>query len=183
MLKLILKEVCNMANCKFCSASIPDDSTFCPFCGGSNPLVFVQSMENFNVEQNPVAEHPGKSKKGLVAGIIAGVVALILVAGAVLFFIFKDDIMALFDNESTSDEIYEDELTTEDFEEGKTVPAETPDDFEEEPYNEPEAPIIDPADLLTGVINIDGIIYTLGYEPISNLIVDGWELEDRKSVE
>ena len=102
-----------MAKCRFCSAEIPADSIFCTECGGKDPIAVTSAATATTSEKAPA-----KSKKGLVIGIIAGILALILVIGGVLFFVFKDDIFGK-ENDSSVSENADDEEKTSDKNENK----------------------------------------------------------------
>ena len=155
-----------MANCKFCNANIPDDSTFCPFCGKQMPLEAVQSAP---VNQTPAAEEkPQPKKKKKKGGIIAAIIALLLVAGiGVTGFIFIDEIKELLGIETNIDEEEEEESTDEE-EDDNTEEEEVTSSLLEEETNvvtdvETTAPVEVGLgnDILAGEIEIDGHIYTL----------------------
>ena len=155
-----------MANCKFCNANIPDDSTFCPFCGKQMPLEAVQSAP---VNQTPAAEEkPQPKKKKKKGGIIAAIIALLLVVGiGVAGFIFIDEIKELLGIETNIDEEEEEESTDEE-EDDDTEEEEVTSSLLEEETNvvtdvETTAPVEVGLgnDILAGEIEIDGHIYTL----------------------
>ena len=154
-----------MANCKFCNANIPDDSTFCPFCGKQMPLEAAQSAP---VNQTPAAEEKPKKKKKK-GGIIAAIIALLLVAGiGVTGFIFIDEIKELLGIETNIDEEEEEETTDEEEDDDdREDEEETSSLLEEETKVVTDVATTAPVevglgnDILAGEIEIDGHIYTL----------------------
>ena len=168
-----------MANCKFCNANIPDDSTFCPFCGKQMPLEAVQSAP---VNQTPAAEEkPQPKKKKKKGGIIAAIIALLLVVGiGVAGFIFIDEIKELLGIETNIDEEEEEESTDEE-EDDDTEEEEVTSSLLEEETNvvtdvETTAPVEVGLgnDILAGEIEIDGVVYQLPCE-VSDFVNNGWD--------
>ncbi len=182
-----------MAKCKFCSAEIPGDSTFCPFCGNREPVAEASVASGFVNNPQPQPEPPKKSQKGLIAGIVAGVIALILIAGTVLFFVFKDEITELFEKPASSDvtdEDDEDEEESEKSEEGlseavskKEETTETETTTMPETTTEPVTEntgntTINPQYLENGIIEVDGITYYLGVDTVNDFLsFGGWSLD------
>lgn len=187
-----------MAKCKFCSAVIPDDSTFCPFCGNKEPVEIIYEYEDAIAPPLPPEEPKKKSKAGLIAGIIAGVVALVLIAGTVVFFVFKDDIMALFEKEDITENSDEDEEESEEAEgtskkteEVTTVKNQQQEETTVVQTTVPETTVRAPSNnqsgggasaisvdaLESGEVEIDGITYYLGSDIVYYFIYNGgWEL-------
>ncbi len=169
-----------MANCKFCNANIPDDSTFCPFCGKQMPLAPVQSAP---VNQSPAAEEkPQPKKKKKKGGIIAAIIALLLVAGiGVTGFIFIDEIKELLGIETNIDEEEEEESTAEDEDNDDDFKGEegvsTSVGVDEETEVATTAPYKELGnDVTSGNIEIDGVVYD--YEtPVSYFISNGWTID------
>ncbi len=177
-----------MANCKFCNANIPDDSTFCPFCGKQMPLAPVQSAP---VNQTPAAEEkPQPKKKKKKGGIIAAIIALLLVAGiGVAGFIFIDEIKELLgietvvennEDSSDSDEDKDDEdLSDPDEdkdEEGASVNVGNDEETKVVTDVETTAPVEVGLgnDILASEIEIDGVVYQLPCE-VSDFVNNGWD--------
>ncbi|MGN0539934.1 MAG: zinc-ribbon domain-containing protein [Candidatus Fimenecus sp.] len=75
--------------CNNCGAQNPDTSAFCSGCGAplNNPQQTAQTFQNVSAIQ---PQKP-KNNKGLIIGIVAGVVALIAIVGVVLAFVLGGD--------------------------------------------------------------------------------------------
>ena len=170
-----------MAKCRFCSAEIPADSAFCENCGNKNPIA-----------DEPVvpapAEPPKKDKKGLVIGILAGIIVLLLVLG-VLFFVFGDKIFGkdnadVPDDEETSEEDASDNDSENDAEEdGADDDDSASEDENQGNSSEKPAPpaVIELSDsIYDGTIEIDGFVYQLPCK-VSDFLYNGWKIDSRYS--